>query len=75
MLAYSNLHFHQTFIKNIPLMKRESNADTLHPTRPMMNFSFGEYFDEKMMRYYRIVYQRLNISIHQFIVFSFIINP
>ena len=56
-------------------MKRESNADTLHPTRSMMNFSFGKYFDEKLMRVYAVVYQCFNMPIHQFIVFSFIINP
>jgi hypothetical protein len=40
----SNLHTHQTLNKSIWLMKRESGRSPIH------HFSFGERFDEKMLR-------------------------
>ncbi|WP_277233485.1 hypothetical protein [Phocaeicola salanitronis] len=40
----SHLHAHQTLNKRIGLMKRERQHNAIH------HFSFGERFDEKMLR-------------------------
>lgn len=74
ILKYKGLHPHQTFIESIPLMKRESRADRPCPTPRMMNFSFGECFDETMMRTHNTISQYVIMPIHQIIVFSFIIK-
>ena len=60
----SNLHTHQTLNKSIWLMKRESGRNPIH------HFSFGERFDETMMKGYCNVYQCVRLSNHQFIGFS-----
>ena len=60
----SNLHTHQTLNKRIGLMKRESGRSPTH------HFSFGERFDETMMKVYSINRQYIRISNHQFIGFS-----
>ena len=52
----SNLHTHQTLNKSIWLMKRERQHNTIH------HFSFGERFDETLMKGY--------CNVHQFIGFS-----
>lgn len=62
ILNNSNIYVHQIIIKDIILMKRES--------KNRYHFSFGEYFDERMMIYYCIDSQIVNNSIHQIIVFS-----
>ena len=74
ILKSKGLHPHQTFIKSISLMKRESRADRPCQTPRMMNFSFGEYFDETMMRVHNAIPQCVIMPIHQIIVFSFIIK-
>lgn len=60
----SNLHTHQTLNKSIWLMKRESGRSPIH------HFSFGERFDEKMLRVHPSVGQCVMLSIHHFIRFS-----
>lgn len=45
-------------------MKREGKHNTIH------HFSFGERFDEKMLRAHPFGGQRVMLSIHQFIGFS-----
>ena len=60
----SNLHTHQTLNKSIWLMKRESGRSPTH------HFSFGEPFDEKLIKSYRTCYQRVILFNHQFIGFS-----
>lgn len=60
----SNLHTHQTLNKSIWLMKRESGRSPIH------HFSFGERFDETMMKGYCNVCQCVRLSNHQFIGFS-----
>ena len=60
----SNLHTHQTLNKSIWLMKRESGRSPIH------HFSFGERFDETMMKVYSIIRQYIRLSNHQFIGFS-----
>ena len=60
----SNLHTHQTLNKRIWLMKRESRCNATH------NFSFGEPFDETMMKGYFNGNQIIRLSNHQFIGFS-----
>ena len=60
----SNLHAHQTLNKRIRLMKRENGRSPTH------HFSFGERFDEKMLRVHPFGGQRVILSIHQFIGFS-----
>ena len=60
----SGLHIHQTLSKKIWLMKRESRHSLTH------HFSFGERFDETMMKEYCNVYQCVRLSNHQFIGFS-----
>ena len=60
----SNLHPHQTLNKRIGLMKRESGRSPTH------HFSFGERFDETLMKEYCNVYQCVRLSNHQFIGFS-----
>ena len=56
-LKHTGLHPHQMFIKSIPNMKRRNGTDILYPSPSMMNFSFGEYFDERMMNMYHAVIQ------------------
>ena len=60
----SNLHSHQTLNKRKWLMKRESGRSPTH------HFSFGEWFDETMMKCYFNVNQGVRVSNHQFIGFS-----
>ena len=60
----SNLHTHQTLNKSIWLMKRESGRGPIH------HFSFGERFDEMLMKSYFNGNQRVRLSNHQFIGFS-----
>ena len=60
----SNLRLHQPFNKRIGLMKRERTHRTLH------HFSFGERFDETLMKGYCISCQYIRLSNHQFIGFS-----
>ena len=60
----SNLHTHQTLNKSIWLMKRESGRGPIH------HFSFGERFDETLMKCYSAIYQFIRLSNHQFIGFS-----
>ena len=65
-LEYSLLFSHQLFIKDILLMKRERNHQ--YP------FSFGECFDESVMRVYRVDIQQEYYPIHQIIALSTIIK-
>ena len=60
----SDLHPHQTLNKRIWLMKRESVHSPTH------HFSFGERFDETLMKGYCNVCQCVRLSNHQFIGFS-----
>ena len=60
----SNLHIHQTLNKRKWLMKRESGRSPIH------HFSFGERFDEKMLRVHPSGGQCVMLSIHHFIRFS-----
>ena len=60
----SDLHSHQIFNKWIWLMKRERQHNTIH------HFSFGERFDEKMLRVHPSGGQCVMLSIHHFIRFS-----
>ena len=60
----SNLHTHQTLNKRIRLMKRENRRSPTH------RFSFGERFDETLMKDYFISCQYIRLSNHQFIGFS-----
>ena len=60
----SNLHIHQTLNKRIGLMKRGNGRSPTH------HFSFGERFDETLMKYYFISCQYIRLSNHQFIGFS-----
>ena len=70
MKAYINikndsyLHSHQTLNKRIWLMKRERQHNAIH------HFSFGERFDETLMKGYSISCQNIRLSNHQFIGFS-----
>lgn len=70
MKAYINikndsyLHSHQTLNKRIWLMKRERQHNAIH------HFSFGDRFDETMMKVYCSVCQCVKVSIHHFIGFS-----
>ena len=60
----SNLHTHQTLNKRIGLMKRENGRSPTH------HFSFGERFDETLMKEYCNVCQCVRLSNHQFIEIS-----
>ncbi|WP_287131920.1 hypothetical protein [Bacteroides sp.] len=60
----SNLHTHQTLNKSIWLMKRENERSPTH------HFSFGERFDETLMKGYSISCQCIRLSNHQFIGIS-----
>ena len=60
----SNLHIHQTLNKRKWLMKRESGRSPIH------HFSFGERFDETLMKCYSNGNQSVMLSNHQFIGFS-----
>ena len=63
---YSYLHLHQPFNKRIWLMKRERTYRTPH------HFSFGERFDEMLMKGYYNGNQYIILSNHQFIGFPFL---
>lgn len=56
-LKHTGLHPHQISIKSIPKMKMRNGTGKPCPSPSMMNFSFGEYFDESMMNMYHIVIQ------------------
>ena len=60
----SNLHAHQTLNKRIGLMKRENGHSPTH------HFSFGERFDETLMKGYCISCQHIILPNHQFIGIS-----
>ena len=60
----SELHSHQTLNKWIWLMKRERQHNAIHHS------SFGERFDEKMLRAHPSGDQLVMFPIHQFIGFS-----
>ena len=60
----SGLHSHQTLNKRKWLMKREGKRCPTH------HFSFGERFDETLMKGYCNVCQCVRLSNHQFIGFS-----
>ena len=60
----SGLHSHQTLNKRIGLMKRGNGRSPTH------HFSFGERFDETLMKGYCISCQYIRLSNHQFIGFS-----
>ena len=60
----SGLHPHQALNKRKWLMKRESRCTPVH------HFSFGEPFDETLMKGYFICYQHIRLHNHQFIGFS-----
>ena len=60
----SNLHIHQTLNKRIGLMKRENGRSPTH------HFSFGERFDETLMKGYCISCQHIILPNHQFIGIS-----
>ena len=60
----SDLHSHQTLNKRIGLMKRGNGRSPTH------HFSFGERFDETLMKGYCISCQYIRLSNHQFIGFS-----
>ena len=64
----SGLHPHQALNKRIWLMKRESRCNPTH------HFSFGERFDETLMKVYFIYYQCIRLSNHQFIRISALIK-
>ncbi|RGR33865.1 hypothetical protein DWY54_08425 [Parabacteroides distasonis] len=57
ILKHTGLQSHQMLIKSIPKMKRERGSGRPCLTMQMMNFSFGEYFDERMMNVYCVVIQ------------------
>ena len=42
---------------------------------PFVDFSFGEWFVEKMLRYYRSVYKHITSAIHQINKFSSTSKP
>ena len=60
----SNLHIHQTLNKKIWLMKKEGKRNSTH------HFSFGEPFDETLMKCYFNGNQSVILSNHQIIGFS-----
>ena len=64
----SNLHTHQTLNKRIGLMKRE------HERSPRHHFSFGERFDETLMKGYCISCLYIRLSNHQIIGISALIK-
>ena len=64
----SHLHSHQIFNKWIWLMKREGKHNAIH------HFSFGEWFDETLMKYYFTCYQYIRLPNHQFIGISSLIK-
>ena len=64
----SGLHPHQTLNRRIWLMKRESGRSPTH------HFSFGERFDETLMKGYSVICQCITPSNHQFIGISVLIK-
>ena len=64
----SDLHSHQILNKRIWLMKRKKKRNAAH------RFSFGERFDETLMKGHFIFYQYIRPSNHQFIGFSSLIK-
>ena len=64
----SDLHSHQTLNKRIGLMKRERQHNAAH------RFSFGERFDETLMKGYCISCLYIRLSNHQIIGISALIK-
>lgn len=62
----SNLRPHQILNKRIGLMKKERKHNAAH------RLSFGERFDEKILKIYCIDCHHVTLAIHQFIGFSYI---
>ena len=60
-LVYRYLYPHQTFIKGVPMMKGEAEAQCV--------FLFRQPFDEKMMNVYHAAIQIVMHCVHQIIVF------
>lgn len=60
-LVYRYLYPHQTFIKGVPMMKGEAEAQCV--------FLFRQPFDEKMMNVYHAAIQIVMPCVHQIIVF------
>ena len=60
-----------TFSTKSQQPKREVERD--NRTR-LLNFSFGEWFVEKMLRDYEAVYKYITLTIHQINVFTIIIK-
>ena len=74
-LKHTGLQSHQMFIKSVPMMKRERRSGRPCLTMQMMNFSFDEYFDERMMSTHQLAIQRINMRIHRIIIFHSSLNP
>ena len=62
----SNLRPHQILNKRIGLMKKERKHNAAH------RLSFGERFDEKILKIYCTDCHHVTLVIHQFIGFSYI---
>ncbi len=67
MLIISDIRSQQKF--NTPKEKLRITP------RRIVDFSFGEWFVEKMLRKHNTVYEDIKLSIHQIIVSSSIIKP
>lgn len=66
MLIINNIHSQQN-LNN----RKEKLREGQHP---IVDFSFGEWFVEKMLSKYSPVYKRITLPIQQFIVFTIIIK-
>jgi len=65
-LTINDIHSQQNLNK-----PKEKLRDHRHP---FVDFSFGEWFVEKMLSKYSTVYKRITLPVQQFIVFTIIIK-
>lgn len=66
MLTINNIHSQQNLNNRKEKLREEQH--------PIVDFSFGEWFVEKLLRIYGPVYKDIKLSIHQINVFPTIIK-
>ena len=67
MLTINNIHSQQNLNNRKEKLREEQH--------PIVDFSFGEWFVEKMLRDYNLVYKHITSTIHQINKFLSTLKP
>ena len=67
MLTINNIHSQQNLNNRKEKLREEQH--------PIVDFSFGEWFVEKMLSIYKSVYKHITSTIHQINKFSSTLKP